>query len=85
MDWYCAKQRVKCPYYVDHSAPRSGNIHRIHCQGIAMLPDGCDIGLRFKKMSERDGHMQTYCMGQFWRCPMCRIISEEERRAAKQK
>lgn len=78
MDWYSAKAKVKCPYYVDHSYPRPGSNPTIACSKTEVIPECCNLQVRFKTKEERDEYMKRECMSNFEICPLYRIISDSE-------
>jgi hypothetical protein len=63
---------VKCPYYRNDDGRTE-----LGCKAI--LPDAAKMVTRFRTPPECSAHMERYCFGSYWNCPICTALDEKYR------
>lgn len=80
-NWGSVKTYVRCPYYVTHSFPRKGSHWTVVCEKLPTIAAECTMALEFRTRTDRDKHMECFCVDKYYKCPVFRHITwdlEEE-------
>ena len=76
-DWNSMKIKVRCPFYVNHSFARTSTTPSISCEKLPSIEGASGLKIPFPGKDVRDSYMKKYCIGEFYKCPLCKYITRE--------